>query len=1519
MSDIDYNEDTWEVIDTFFKNTPSYLTKHHLDSYNDFITNKIPQTIKQYNPQVLYKDKVGTGKESFYKYEMYIYYGGKDSNKVYIGKPILYSNIDGEESKKQLYPNEARLRNLSYSSHIFCDIEIDYLIKETKDSEPTIINKTFEKVSIGKIPIMLRSKLCALYNSGFELSKQMGECPYDQGGYFIVDGQEKVIVSHERKAENKLYILESSEGAYKYSAQIKSVPEDSFKYARTTTVNMNTNDNRFLIKLPSLTKLVPLFIIFRVLGIESDKEILKYILYDLDTNKSKVFMEILQSSIEDAGPVYDQMVAVDYMTTLTHGRTYSHLLDVISTDLFPHVGDNNISKAYYLGYVVNKLLSVYVGLEKPTDRDSFVYKRVDLSGFLLASLFRESYKQFQRDAKIAVDTEFRFNSGEYQNENFSEIVNLSNSRKIFNYQVIDKSFQKSFKIGTILNKVGLIQALNRLSYMNSVSHLRRINTPGKGREIMIGQRKLHSTQFGIICPVEAPDGGNVGIKKHLTIMAHITFGCSSKPIIKYLHEYGVKPIHSLLPEQINNTTKVFVNGNWLGIFNNPDNLVNDLRNLRRNGLINSFTSISWSITDMSIDINTDGGRCCRPLYIVKDNNILLNRSHIDGIKDESITWTNLISGFKKKNTEFDYYNCDYLCPENENFDKSNLQTDLEENSGIIEFLDVEESSTSMVSIKNDDLQDKLVKYSHCEIHPSLIIGAIGHTIPFPNHSQSVRNVYGAGQSKQSVGFYISNFQNRFDTSAHLLYYPQKPLINTRLSKYIHADELPTGMNAVVAIACYTGYNQEDSIIFNKSSLDRGLFRSCYYKSYSEYETLEIRENIEHKFFNPENESVDIDLMKDHNYQKLDEMGIIKEKQWVEDNDILIGRYTKMGVGNSTNYIDSSVSVKDGGYGLVDKVFADFSNTQKHQICKVRICTERIPAIGDKFASRHGQKGTIGMVIPQADLPFTKDGIVPDLIVNPHAFPSRMTIGQFVESIMGKSCSLLGFRGDGTAFTDIDNEALADILQNVCGMDRYGDEVLYNGMTGEQLTTKIFIGPTYYQRLKHMPKDKMNSRQEGKMTLKTHQPPAGRAAGGGLRIGEMERDAILSHGMSQFLKETMVERSDKYSCYVSESSGSLAVGNPSKNRFLCPATNGPLKFVGEDVDDLELISKNLSRTDIYKINIPYNMKLLIQEMEAMGVAIRLIPSEQPVESEIKEQETFVPQDAKSRKNTKGLKLKSMRDFDPTKPSDKKKLKIGDKVKVIKRDRDFKDEIGKIIKQVKPNVFRIRIETGYKTGTLRNYHENHLEKDDTPSGYGTYQFRPDNRYGPAPGLGYGSTDYSGYSYGQTNTATSPSYHPSSPSYTPHSPSYTPHSSTNQPPSENIYGAVPPLDLSGTNPYDIEGDSIDFSVESPDYRPSFELSDKTKYYFSYSQPTNQLRVNFQIELSEEEFEDFGKHFGINSNNYVTSDFDEFAENKHYIILSFDSKEEAIAMKEKINGKEYNGHILDVDHVEKDLSGKP
>ena len=1442
----DFEHNTWDIINNYFKNTSNYLTKHHLDSFNDFIEDKIPQTFKQYNPQIIYKE-YNTETDN-YKYETHIYYGGKDSTSIYIAKPVIYKEDDiGRETKTQLYPNEARLRNLTYSSFLFCDILVEYHIINDGDSEPTIISKTFDKINIGRIPIMLQSNLCIVSDATMEMKKQMGECPYDQGGYFVVEGQEKVIVSHERKAENKLYIVASGDSLYSYSAQIKSIPEDSFKYARTTVVNINSQNDTITVRLPMIHKQIPLFILFKLLGVESDKEILEYILLNLSTKKAELFMEELRPSIEDAMLINDKEMAIKFLSVLTHGKTVSHLLDNIATDLFPHLGNNYKTKAYYLGYVVTKLLEVKLGIREPTDRDSFMFKRVDLSGFLLASLFRENYKQLQRDVKIAIDSEYRFNGNEYQNDNYSKIINSNNLKTIFNSKVMTDSFMRAFKIGTILNKKGLIQLLNRLSSVGTISHLRRINTLGD--MIMMGQRKLHGTQYGIICPAETPDGGNIGIKKHMSVLSHITFGCSSKPIIEMLYEHGVLPLDDLFPEHIYNKVKVFVNGKWIGIHEEPLQLYNTLKTLRRNGLINVFTSIAFNYSDMELTLLTDGGRCTRPLYIVDNDKLLVSDKHFKGARDNTYTWNEFLGGFKENNRKLDIYNCSYNNPYTVGYDKKNIEADLHSNRGIIEFIDTDETNGSYIANDLIGLNSD-TGYTHMEIHPSIIMGFLGYNIPYSNCSQAPRNVYGTGQSKQSVGMYVSNFRNRFDISAHVLSYPQRPLINTRLGQFSMNTTLPTGMNAIVAIGSYTGYNQEDSIIINKTAVERGLFRSFYFKTYETTERYDSKDNIEDIIGNPTLVS-EVDIRREYNYSKLNEQGLVNEGDYVQGNDVLIGKYTK----NGDNYIDNSEAVKSDGDGVVDKVFIDYMNTHNHRICKVRLCTLREPALGDKFASRHGQKGVLGMVLRQEDMPFTKDGITPDLIINPHAIPSRMTLGQFIECIQGKVCCTMGFFADATPFTNINSEDVSDILENKCGFMRHGDEVLYGGILGKQLETKLFIGPTYYQRLKHMVKDKINARSTGKYTLKNRQPPSGRAVGGGLRIGEMERDAILAHGTSAFLKESLIDRSDSYDYHISDMSGMVAIGNNSTNRFICPSNDGPVNFTNEEfMEDVKLDMPNSEQANVVPIRVPYSTKMLTQECESMGISMRLVPRDNADIVPIKVEPTeFKPQikktsepnkrkmDVDSVKLPKGKQEKTRLSFSRFKESMnvpltgfavKNFMKMcegsvweslmdiydkynNSKFYLIKEDENKYYIIETIIDSVQYrnaiSWFAITDINKEKIGIVIDI--SHIfQNESEPIGYSGYalDYIPKSPDMPPNSSGYVVPNSPIYN------PTSPSYVPNSPAYHPTSPSYVPNSPVYHPTSPGPpLGEVLDAKMKKTQEsYSVSSPS--YAVNSPNFHP-------------------------------------------------------------------------------------------------------
>ena len=590
--------------------------------------------------------------------------------------------------------------------------------------------------------------------------------------------------------------------------------------------------------------------------------------------------------------------------------------------------------------------------------------------------------------------------------------------------------------------------------------------------------------------------------------------------------------------------------------------------MRRCGILHIHTAIVWKIQDSVIEIYTDAGRCTRPIYIVKNNFPLINDVIIDKLNNKRMTWNNLISGSLN------------------NVDTNN-QSPLQE--GVIEFIDVQEEDNCMIAMSKDNIvKNSLVKaktqFTHCEIHPSFIQGILASIIPFSDHNQSPRNTYQSAMGKQAMGVYATNYRYRMDTLAHILRYPQLPLVSSRVIKHLPSSNLPSGINAIVAVASNSGYNQEDSIIMNTDSINRGLFISDYFRTFKDEEKKRQSSSVkmQEKFIRPNMKNT---LgTQGNNYSKLTDKGFPDENVYVNENDVIIGKIHPIHTKKDTNelYRCCSTSVKGAEAGFVDKVMVN-RNGDGYKFVKVRIRTTRVPTVGDKHASRHGQKGTVGMKYKQEDMPFNKLGMKPDLLMNPHAVPSRMTIAQVVECLMGKIGCNIGMYGDATAFTKFNEQTLGDILEKL-GFQRHCDEVLYNGRTGEQLKVNIFMGPTYYQRLKHMVDDKIHSRSNGPNVILTRQPVEGRSRDGGLRFGEMERDCILSHGASQFLKETLQDRSDNYRMYTCKKCGLVSSVNKAAKINFCKNCN--------------------NNTEFAEVRVPYAMKLFIQELETMCVAPRL---------------------------------------------------------------------------------------------------------------------------------------------------------------------------------------------------------------------------------------------------------------------------------------------------------------------------
>lgn len=1164
-------EDAWAVISAYFEEKG--LVRQQLDSFDEFIQNTMQELVDdsrsiRITPENQYSSLDGNvNSDTIYQ----ISFG-----QIYLSKPTM-TEADGSTSV--MFPHEARLRNLTYSAPLYVDVVCEKYMQQP--NQPTNLDEMepYEHVEtpkefIGMVPIMLRSQYCVLTHKTDKELTELNECVYDQGGYFIINGSEKVLIAQERMSNNHVYCFKkNSTSKYSWVCETRSHVEHGVRPTSTMYVQMYARSggksaisgHQIRSVIPYIRQDIPVVIIFRALGFVADREILEHICYDFSDVE---LMERFKPSLEEAFVIQEQEVALDFIgrrgsaINVSKSDRIRYAQDILQKEMLPHVGvedHNETKKAYFLGYVVHKLLMCSLGRIGEDDRDHYGNKRLDLAGPLLGGLFRILFKKLTKDVKSylqkCVDNGKDFN-----------LTLAIRSRTITNglrYSLATGNWgmQKT------ASKAGVSQVLNRLTYASSLSHLRRLNTP-LGREGKQAKpRQLHNTHWGMICPAETPEGQAVGLVKNLALMAYISVGSPQAPILEFLEEWATENLEEIKPQIIPHSTKIFVNGNWVGVHREPNELVRTLRSLRRCVDIDAEVSVIRDLMNKELRIYTDAGRVCRPLFIVENNELLLQKEHVVRLQNHNLT----------------------------NFGWHNLLTD-----GVVELIDTEEEEVCMIAMEPKDLLATTQNYTHCEIHPSMILGICASIIPFPDHNQSPRNTYQSAMGKQAMGIYSSNFNARMDTMANVLNYPQKPLVTTRAMEYLHFRELPSGVNAVVAIATYTGYNQEDSLIMNQSSIDRGIFRSTFYRCYVDQERNKSPHGMGgaaqgmqcEEFERPTRENCL--RLRNGSYHKLDADGLVAPGTRVSGNDIIIGKTSPLPSNDDTSVeqryqkCDASTSLRAHENGIIDSVMLT-TNQDGFKFTKVKFRNIRVPQIGDKFASRHGQKGTIGMTYRQEDMPFTIEGITPDIVVNPHAIPSRMTIGHLVECLLGKVSSQTGDEGDATPFTDVTVQAVADTLHNL-GYQRYGNEVMYNGHTGRRLTAQIFIGPTFYQRLKHMVDDKIHSRSRGPVTMLTRQPMEGRAREGGLRMGEMERDCLIAHGSANFLMDRLFANSDAYRVHVCDICGIIAIANLRKMTFECRTCR--------------------NKTQISQVHIPYSCKLLFQELMSMSIAPRLFTMGNP---------------------------------------------------------------------------------------------------------------------------------------------------------------------------------------------------------------------------------------------------------------------------------------------------------------------
>ena len=1450
-----YNEDVWRLLDTYFSHNHEHqLVKHLIDSYNDFVLKRIEQIIEGFNPiEISHNFDPILGA---YRHELTI----EITNPI-LTKPLIHEK-DG--SVKLMTPNDARTRGFTYAAPLLVDVV--FVTKTLIDNPPggranneyIIERKSFSGVSLGKLPIMVRSRYCMLGSINHNLDiNAANECRYDVGGYFVVNGNEKVVISHDRIAENKTYVFVNTKvSPFSHIADIRSMSDTRYGMPKTTSLKYSGKPNqlgRFIRVTVQHIKIdIPLFVLFRALGIVSDKAILAH---------CHVSAEDLAGSIIDGNHIYSREAALEYIARnlqvpsyasqieLTTKSKIAALENVLKKDLLPHVGLDLAKKGMYLGYMVHKLISSVSGKTPFDDRDSYINKRVDTPGVLLASLFRQNFSKVVKDMKNMLHKEI--NCGNWKpSGKVINIMNKVNIRKIIRSSIIETGLKYGLSTGnwgikTPKTKQGVAQVLNRMTNSATLSHLRRISTPIEKSGKLVQPRKLHGTQWGIVCPSETPEGASVGLVKNLALMTGITLASSAELVRTVVIDFKGVTLPSV---EANMATKIIINGDIFAETLQPLEMYKKLKHMKRSGIIHVYTSVAWHVIGLRIIISTEAGRCVRPLFVVP----------MQSIRGKS--WNTCMI------------------------------------DGTIEYLDVEESSIAMIAMRHEDLAKNAdIRYTHVEIDPSLILGVLAGSIPFSDHNQAPRNTYQSAMGKQAIGMYSTRYQDRrYDTMSHVLNYPQRPLVYTRIGRLTKIDDMPCGINVIVAIATYTGFNQEDSIIMNQSSVDRGMFNSTFYRTYKEQNNKNHSSGEEEFFCRPN--AANIKGMKPYNYSKLGEDGFVPANTFVDTGDIIIGKC--MGAR------DSSVVLKGSERGFIDRNAcndAHFINTNGdgYTFAKVRIRGHREPTIGDKFcmpmdhevltasgwvdiedvttqhfvaqleddgvsinyvhptatmsfansdalcevvseqgiklytctpehklylrhgewflgnrewklvaaldtfsmaafdsmigasgglhngilpevcgvgwldehpvlrmfviaafivggnldfrkktgrihmknfevndilfstdkfeitdsvatfddpalfdmfkkimdtpglpacmltehdpricrrvitdvffgtsetlvastclvdsiqqlalhsfslaisieridertsratllktdvisthclvkqskinasrvycievpshvffvrskshrvgaqhvgvwtgnSSRHGQKGTVGILYRQEDMPFTADGIVPDIIINPHAIPSRMTVAQLMECIMGKACTSIGTFGNATPFMSLKVTDLTKLLQEH-GMEAHGNELMYNSRTGEQLKTSVFMGPTFYQRLKHMVDDKIHSRAaSGPVVMMTRQPAEGRARDGGLRLGEMEIECNWAHGTMQFLKERFMECSDNYRVHICRKCGMMATANPERNIYSCKACKNINSFA--------------------EIRIPYACKLFFQEVQTMNIGLRFM--------------------------------------------------------------------------------------------------------------------------------------------------------------------------------------------------------------------------------------------------------------------------------------------------------------------------
>jgi len=1189
-----------ELVDSFFRERS--IVNHHIASFNDFLptidnANSRMQRIVdslRVSPEDERRGMIKLDEDRTEGDVIEIRIGRKRDDKgridleakptIKVGTPVVK---EANGATHSLTPMEARLRNLNYTAPIYLEFTV---IENGIEREP-------EWIPIGNLPIMTKSKRCSLHAENLETEGElredeylqrlvgMGEDPHDPGAYFIIAGTERVLISLEDLAPNRV-LVEFNE-RYGREVPIAKVFSQKEGYRALTLVEMK-KDGVLVVTVPTASGQIPLVILMKALGMEKDEDIYNAVV------SSPEMANIVYANIEEIrnkklyppNGIFSKEDALNYLERkFATGQAKEYRIkkveSILDRSLLPHLGDareDRTKKAIFLGRVARSVLELQLGKRRQDDKDHYANKRLKLAGDLMEDLFRVAFANLVKDLKYQLE------------RNYARRPEVKISSAI-RPDLLSQRLLHALATGNwVGGRAGVSQLLDRTSNVSALSHLRRITSPLTRSQPHFEARDLHPTQWGRLCPNETPEGQNCGLVKNTALVIDVSEGFSESEVHLLLADLGAKQVGG----QTGDLTRVYVNGDLIGLHDDPTTLVMEIRDRRRTGLLSHEVNVHHDENMNEVWINCDEGRIRRPLLVVKEGRTVLNRRHLDDLRIGKLRWSDLvrngITEWVDAEEEEDTFIAIY--PFDVPQKCKHCKRPISRNDVVWKNMGAADPQAELECRsceKSFEVPSQLAKeHTHLELDPVTILGVASGLVPYPEHNSSPRVTMGAGMAKQSLGLAASNYRLRPDTRSHLLHYPEIPLVQTETMKYVAFNRRPAGQNFVVAVMSYHGYNMEDAIVMNKASVERGLGRSSFMRTYRAEERRYPGGQEDHfEIPSPDVRGARADL----SYANLTpEDGLISPEVTVIGGEVLIGKTSPPRfLEEETDFLtpqkrrETSITVRHGESGWVDSVMLTESENGS-KLAKVKVRDLRVPELGDKFASRHGQKGVIGLLAPQQDLPFTAEGIIPDLIINPHAIPSRMTVAHVLEMIGGKVGSMEGRTIDGTPFSGEREESIRSGLV-AAGFKHDGKEILYEGLTGRMIPADIFTGVIYYQKLHHMVSGKLHVRSRGPVQILTRQPTEGRSRQGGLRFGEMERDCLIGHGAAMVIKDRLLDESDGTVQYV--------CGNAECGHFAIKDRKGALRCP---------VCDNTSK--IYPVQTSYAFKLLLDELLSLGVAMRL---------------------------------------------------------------------------------------------------------------------------------------------------------------------------------------------------------------------------------------------------------------------------------------------------------------------------